>query len=121
MKCGQSTLCLVSEIACWLPVLQVVAAFVYYGLVQLVPQLEFVAGESKQCLQGHLTVPVSHSSTSAAAGCQVASLVKCTCISQQQAARRHFARDLCTTANRALSSVRNSHVRMANTVCEAAS
>lgn len=40
-------------------VLQVVAAFVYYGLVQLVPQLEFVAGESKQCLQNHLKVPVS--------------------------------------------------------------
>jgi hypothetical protein len=39
--------------------LQVVAAFVYYGLVMLVPQLEFVAGESKQCLNGHLTVPVS--------------------------------------------------------------
>ena len=39
--------------------LQVVAAFVYYGLVMLVPQLEFVAGESKECLNGSLQVPVS--------------------------------------------------------------
>lgn len=36
----------------------VVAAFVYYGLVQLVPQLEFVAGEHKKCTNGHLTIPV---------------------------------------------------------------
>lgn len=39
-------------------VLQVAAAFVYYGLVMLVPQLEFVAGESKECINGDLKVPV---------------------------------------------------------------
>lgn len=32
----------------------------YYGLVQLVPQLEFVAGEHKECKNGHLMVPVSY-------------------------------------------------------------
>lgn len=38
-------------------VMWVAAAFVYYGLVMLVPQLEFVAGESKECLNGDLKVP----------------------------------------------------------------
>jgi hypothetical protein len=64
--------------------MQVVAAFVYYGLVMLVPQLEFVAGESKQCVNGHLTVPVSR--------CQVNRLVSCTlhATSVQQCSPQHL-------------------------------
>lgn len=38
---------------------QVVSAFVYYGLVQLLSVTEFVAGEEKQCHGGRLTIPVS--------------------------------------------------------------
>lgn len=89
MNCVHCMCSTVSEASCWVLVLQVVAAFVYYGLVQLVPQLEFVAGESKQCLQGHLTVPVSHSSSSCCCCCAFFSC-HLQVHKQQQAAYRHL-------------------------------
>jgi hypothetical protein len=39
--------------------LWVVSAFVYYGLVILVSQIDFMGGGSKECNNGKIYVPVS--------------------------------------------------------------